>query len=281
MRVASGTLLLYLAAVLPYVNHVNNSSLSPTIHELAFQAGEYSQNLRDCDVRVFHSGFSHFFPFVDRARITAELKGVEKCTPKNPTTPFTWKMMISLSYFARQTLGLPQAVGVIVGFSCLLRTAELIRVRVLDIIFRGGHVARTTIRLGLTKNNREQVVQLEPNSLAERALRFLLGTSPDKYTPVFGFRDYRDLYKLIIDFKKHFRLTLPLTPHSLRAGGATHLKLRGFIVAVIAEIGRWEDLRTAKGYIDIVFNILPETLVVEGRVWPTNEYQLNFFAPAF
>ena len=280
-RVQPGTALLYLAAVLPYVAFVNASTLNPSQYELAFFAGEFSQDLRDGDVRVFHSSFVHFFPMIDRSRITAELKGVERCTVKTPTTPFTYKMMISLAYYARQTLGLPQAVGIIVGFSTLLRSVEIIKIRVLDIIFRGGHVAKTTIRLGLTKNNRECLVQLEPNSLAERALRYLLGQNPDKYVPLFGFSSYRDLYKCILNFKLNFRLRLHLTPHSLRAGGATHLKLRGFTVQVIADIGRWEDLRTAKSYIDVIFNILPETLVLEGRCWPTVETALNFLAQPF
>ena len=64
----------------------------------------------------------------------------------------------------------------------------------------------------------------------------------------------------------HFQLTVHLTPHSLRAGGATRMKTQGDHVTVIQEYGPWEHIKTARNYIDTVFTRLSVTLENEGRV---------------
>ena len=67
-------------------------------------------------------------------------------------------------------------------------------------------------------------------------------------------------------FKVRYGLTIEFTPHSLRAGSATNDKLEGLTLADIQFRGRWESLATARGYIDIVYAILPETLQEESKV---------------
>ena len=278
-RVAIATIALYLAACLPFVLYVEQKGLEGThgSHEdLAYFAGEYATTLSNQKIRSFHAGFQYFWPFIDKSRVTAELKGLEKCVPRVPTTPITFNLMCTLAWFVKVNYGMPQAVGIIVCFGALLRSAELVKVRVCDVIFREKHIVRTYIRLGSTKNNREQVAVLEPNSMAERALRYLLswpGVQP--FAPCFEIPNYQTLYRYIIEFKQYFRINLHFTPHSLRAGGATNLRLRGFTHHEICDMGRWEHLGTAKSYVDVVFQALPETIQLESRVQPNGEYAVS------
>ena len=106
------------------------------------------------------------------------------------------------------------------------------------------------------------------------------GPECQPFAPMFEIQSYQKLYKWIIESKLHFRITLPLTPHSLRAGGATNLRLRGFSHNEIADIGRWEHVGTAKSYVDVVFNLLPETIAIENRCQPNSESAISDFLAA-
>ena len=78
-RVNSATCTKYLSALIPYVQRVNAHCSTLDLNVLAFVAGQHAITLPNKDVRIFHAAFSFFFGFVDKARVTAELKGVEKC----------------------------------------------------------------------------------------------------------------------------------------------------------------------------------------------------------
>ena len=114
------------------------------------------------------------------------------------------------------------------------------------------HFAKKTIRLGNTKSNREKYVQVMPNSLAERILRFCAqGRNADNL--LFEFKFYQEVYGTIETFSAFFNILLHLTPHSLRAGGATKRRLVGDNMVKIQEEGRWEHMKIAKSYVDVVF----------------------------
>ena len=137
------------------------------------------------------------------------------------------------------------------------------------MILRNQFARTSTIRLGKTKNNREECVQFGKNVVAQRALRFALqlsGHVPGK--PLFGFKKYAEIYAVVRDFNVHFGVDVHLTPHSLRAGGTTFYKMQNMSLEEVALIGRWSDFSTAKSNIDIVYAILPETIEAEKRVKP-------------
>ena len=135
--------------------------------------------------------------------------------------------------------------------------------RVKDIIWRSRVVQKTTIKLNDTKSGRTQYVELEPNSMAERALRQVTKRlQPDDF--VFDLT-YPRLYKLVQQFLEYFAIILLLTPHSLRAGEATRRKMRGDALADIQVAGRWEHVKTCKGYIDVVFARQGEVLAEEAK----------------
>ena len=263
-------MLLYLTACLPFVSFINSLEGQVVAGEdLAFFAGEYAIDLEDSQLRPFHASFQYFWPFIDKSRITCELKGLEKTANKVPTTPITYSLTTSMARWLWKRYGLGPAVGVLVAFGGLLRTKEILCVKKCDIIWRGDHVVQTTIRLGITKNNREQVCMLEPNSIAEPALKFWCNSDQcPEFTPIFNIDSYSILHRYVREFKEIFNINLKFTPHSFRAGGATNLRLRGFTHHQIQDMGRWQSENTAKSYIDVVFNMLPETIQIQDRVTP-------------
>ena len=187
---------------------------------LGYLAGQHCIDLSGSDVRTFTSAFKYFLPWTPRERINAELKGVEKSTKTTPTTPITLPIMIALAVFVSIRLGLEYACGIVVGFFGLLRANEILGVTGQDVILRNVYCQTTTIRLGKTKNNREECVQFGRNSVAERALLFALqlnGHIPGK--KLFGFKKYSELYKIVAEFNAAFGVNIHITPHSLRAGG--------------------------------------------------------------
>ena len=277
-RVKPATSRTYLRGILPFVSLINTAQVPLTNENLSYMAGQHAVSLRSTDVRAFHSGFKFFFPFLDHTRVTAELKGIEKIEPSLPTVPLTLPILVCLVMWTWTKYGLARAVGLIVGFFGLLRSAEIHKIRRSDVMFRGdgrSHVKVTTIRLGTTKNGREQVLQLAPNSLAERALRLLCESlGPHQTGPLFGFAKYSELYQLFKQFRLEKHIGINITPHSLRAGGATYLRQLGHLLPAIADAGRWEDLKTAKGYIDLLFTVLPDTVATEKFLHPTHESAL-------
>ena len=118
-----------------------------------------------------------------------------------------------------QETSFAEATGVQTMFEGKLRTCEVLRVRACDIIFSSDYVQQTTIRLGKTKNGREQACVLEKGSLAERMLRVLVRCCRDRNAPLFCFGSYARLHKYMCKFRLHYGLTIELTPHSLREGG--------------------------------------------------------------
>ena len=248
---------------------------------VGYLAGQHAIGLKNHDVRAFSAAIRFFIPYCPKDRISAELKGVEKSTPTTPTTPITLPILIALTCFVGVKLGWAQACGMIVGFFGLLRSSEILRVTGQDVILRNRYNQTSTIRLGKTKNNREESVQFGKNSIAERALIFALQLNGHVIgKKLFGFRKYSEIYNIVKEFNLHFNVNIHITPHSLRAGGATHYRMQNMTMSEICIIGRWSDESTAKKYIDPVYAILPETIEAEKRVKPRELTALNpYLAP--
>ena len=93
---------------------------------------------------------------------------------------------------------------------------------------------------------------------------------------LFGFRKYSELYKLVADFNTAFNVNVHITPHSLRAGGATYYRMQNWSIDEISITGRWSNTSTTKSYIDTVYALLPETIEAEKQVQPR---ELSALAP--
>ena len=265
-RVARATLGKYAKAVLPYVKFISKHEFFDSVEQMEGAVGMFLPEVPDSQLRMLSGGMRHFFPFVGKTRISADLKGLEKTNERRPRTPASRRISRGFTRFVWEETSFSESTGVQSMFDAKLRTCEALRVRAVDVIFRNHRIRNTTIRLGRTKNGREQAAVLDPDCLAERMLRILVRSSRDRQQPLFNFGSYARVHKLCCMFKARFGLTIEFTPHSLRAGSATDDKLCGLSLGDIQFRGRWESIATAKGYIDVVYAILPETLEQEDRV---------------
>ena len=265
-RVARATLGKYAKAVISYVKFINKHEYFQTVQEMEGAVGMFLPEVPDSKLRILSGGMKHFFPFVGKTRISADLKGLERINERRPRTPASRRISRGFTRFVWEQTSFSEGTGVQTMFDAKLRTCEALKVRGSDIIFRTNRIKNTTIRLGRTKNGREQAAILDPDCLAEKMLRVLVRASRDRRAPLFNFRSYARVHKLCCQFKQRFNLTIDFTPHSLRAGSATDDKLCGMTLGEIQFRGRWESVATAKGYVDVVFAVLPETLEQEDKV---------------
>ena len=67
--------------------------------------GEHASIVNHSEVRSLHAGLRFFFPTVRAGRVTAELKGVEKCTLRTVTAPLTLALLVALVPFVWAKLG--------------------------------------------------------------------------------------------------------------------------------------------------------------------------------
>ena len=105
---------------------------------------------------MLSGGMQHFFPFVGKTRISADLKGLERTHDRKPRTPVTRKIARAFAYFLWRETSFAEATGAQPMFEGKLRTCEALRVKKPHIIFSSDYVEQTTIRLGKTKSGREQ-----------------------------------------------------------------------------------------------------------------------------
>ena len=265
-RVAQATTVKYAKAVLPFCKYVSENDLFNGLESLEGAVGLFLPSVRDQDLRMFSGGLRHYFPFIGKTRISADLKGLEKRNERRPRVPASEKLSRAFTQYMWGELSFAEATGVQVMFDGKLRTCEALKIRACDVIFASSSVKNTTIRLGKTKNGREQAAVLDNGCLGEKMLRILVRCSRDRNAPLFNFQSYARVHKYCCKFKVHYNLAIEFTPHSLRAGSATNDKLKGLSLADIQYRGRWESMATAKGYIDVVYAILPETLQEEAKV---------------
>ena len=265
-RVAKETTVKYAKAVLPFCKYVSENGLYGGLEALEGAVGLFLPSVRDQDLRMLSGGLRFFFPFIGKTRISADLKGLEKSNERRPRVPASKKLSRAFTHYMWGELSFAEATGVQVMFDAKLRTCEALKVRAIDVIFASSTVRSTTIRLGKTKNGREQAAVLDNGCLGEKMLRILVRCSRNRHEPLFHFGSYARVHKYCCMFKAHYGLAIEFTPHSLRAGSATNDKLEGVSMADIQYRGRWESMATARGYVDIVYAILPETLQEEAKV---------------
>ena len=176
-RVAANTLGKYAKAVLPYCKFAAEHGYFSSVGMLEGAVGEFLPRVRDTDLRMLSGRMKHFFPFVGKSRISADLKGLERTHERRPRTPASRRIARALAHFLWSKLSYAQATGVITMFEGKLRTCEALKVKAADVIFASERVKQTTIRLGKTKNGREQAYVMEKDSLADTMLRILVRCS--------------------------------------------------------------------------------------------------------
>ena len=146
----------------------------------------------------------------------------------------------------------PFAILLRLGFYGLLRPGEICRMKVGDIsvppVSSGDSSVVVAIADPKTKRfmGRAQFSQAQ-DGCTVRWLRWLLeGLPPGVKVWPSTLQSFRTMFRAVLE---KARLTLPLTPGSLRAGGATHLVTSGMEIARIRFLGRWKSDTGLAAYI--------------------------------
>ena len=184
-RVARATLGKYAKAVLPYAKFVAKNGFFTSVEQMEGAVGLFLPEVRDADLRMLSGGMKHFFPFVGKTRISADLKGLEKTNERRPRTPASKRISRGFTRFVWEETSFAEATGVQTMFDAKLRICEAIKIRAIDVIFASDSVKNTTIRLGKTKNGREQAAVLDNGCFAEKMLRILIRCSRNRQKPLF------------------------------------------------------------------------------------------------
>ena len=146
----------------------------------------------------------------------------------------------------------PFAVLIRVGFYGFLRPAKICRLRAGDVKLPTSDTPSPTAVLGLSNpktrnhNGRAQFSLISDNDTVQW-LTWLKHSLPPAVklwpsTP----EAFRSVFKAVLGRSK---LSLPLTPGCLRAGGATYLVTSGLDLGRIKFLGRWSSERTLSCYV--------------------------------
>ena len=134
-RVARATLGKYAKAVLPYVKFLNKHDFFGTVQDMEGAVGMFLPDVPDSQLRMLSGGMRHFFPFVGKTRISADLKGMEKQNERRPRTPASRRLSRGFTRFVWEQTSFSEGTGVQTMFDAKLRTCEALKVKASDIIF--------------------------------------------------------------------------------------------------------------------------------------------------
>ena len=166
--------------------------------------------------------------------------------------PLTWELAVAIACQMARAGHYRFGVATLVGFDCLLRKNELVSIRRED--FADGKDARlgfdyqqAVVSIEKAKTGRFQSVEVERPAV--RALLTDLANRTKPRQPLFpgGAQKYYDVFKQTC---ANLGLSDRYVPHSLRHGGATSMKLRGWSLEDIMQRGRWKSAMSARTYID-------------------------------
>ena len=166
--------------------------------------------------------------------------------------PLTPDMTFAMVGLAVSLDWLVEATALLVGYDGLLRIMELLRLRAGDI--KGGLESPSLIlELHDTKTSSRKSVLERAVLTCPYACALLLALKSDLQPGEFVFKELsakimRSRMRALAD--KLNLSDLYITPHSLRRGKATELFKVSNSFDVVAQAGRWEQLRTCRKYVD-------------------------------
>jgi integrase len=175
--------------------------------------------------------------------------------------PLTERLVRSMAAFEVSLGNLEMAACLLLGFHCLLRTGEILALRLEDILLgsESGICTLTHTKSGLRRNAAE-AVSIEDVVVLE-VLRILVLHRRDtrqEALPVWSGTgaQFRQRFAFLC---KNFDLSSQsFRPYSLRRGGATHLFQVSHSMELALLRGRWESTRVAKLYISDALSHLPK-----------------------
>ncbi len=195
-----------------------------------------------------------------------------KSAPATSYPPLTWELTVLVAVQMARHRRADLALAALLGFDCLLRVGELMRVRARDIAFptdarMGAEYRVTTLAIPVAKTGRNQsVIVRNPDVVAllrDAVARAVAAKARD--APLFrgGAPGFRALFKRAC---AELGLSDKYVPHSLRHGGATRLHLQGVPLEDIMARGRWASAKSARTYIQASRAVLMATRPPPARV---------------
>jgi len=201
-----------------------------------------------CAIRLVLGLQSASFPHSTRA-----LVGWDKLQPVNQTAPMPYGICLVLAERFLLRRDRQMALITLIGFLGILRISEVLSLRWCDVSWP-TIVAPGMLRLPKTKTGLNQSVMVKEHFVWTLLTRWLTETKDSpKCSKSSGqkiFRISTTTYRAgLSSLQKSMSLPVILTPHSLRAGGATRLHIDGESVETIAQRGRWRSLVTLRRYL--------------------------------
>ena len=197
------------------------------------------------------SGMKRFLPRVRRELLTSQQfynNWVRDHTPVR-AVPFPWVVVRTMAGLAFQQGHPDIALLLLVGFSFFLRTMEMLKLEIEDIVVDGFR-GTTFVALHETKTSKQfqQSLVFQNPQLAQ-----LVTVLKGKLPPAGGVwrhsvHTFRQCFQALLE-ALHVA-PLRFTMYSLRRGGATHGYIQSHNLDKIARQGRWKDHKTAKIYLD-------------------------------
>ena len=181
--------------------------------------------------------------------------------------PMTLEMAHGLAGLALHWQWFDMCIGILVAFDCLLRTGELMQMRVGDIMINAS-LNFATINLPDTKGEKRtgvtDSVSITDPLLVRLLARFIQDKLPGDLIVQRQSQTFRRCFKQLVDGLYLYNLLLK--PYSMRRGGATSLFRNTNSLDVVVLRGRWTHQRTARIYVNTslqdiaAHNICPEAV---------------------
>lgn len=188
-----------------------------------------------------------------------------KSTPVVSYPPLTWELTVLIAVQMTRHRRADLALAALLGFDCLLRVGELMRIRARDVAFpadaRMGadrEYRVTTLAIPVAKTGKNQSVVVRDPDVIALLRGAVKAAGKARSAPLFrgGAHAFRTLFKRVC---AELGLSDKYVPHSLRHGGATRLHLQGVPLEDIMARGRWASAKSARTYIQASRAVLMAT----------------------
>jgi hypothetical protein len=219
--------------------------------EVLWSDGDSKCLLADC-----LSGLMHTVPPL-RWRLNGSWRlhaAWRKAEPSKQVPPLTTTMAQGIAGGFVKHGWAQDAVGILLGFHCILRTGELLDLLVGDILF-GKEVAILVLR-DTTIGGRtgvHQEVEVSDLWIYQRLLRMMAGRELGDHVMGSSGKTFRRRWRTVL---QELGIPAKFTPYGIRRGGATALFQHTGKYDMVMQKGRWASMKSMKLYVNAALAFL-------------------------
>ena len=277
----AGTLKRYEAAATRFLSWLDRSSLQPkSADDIDEVASLFIEHLWDEGDPKGYAGdlicsLQHEMPML-KGRLRGAwrlLKTWDEHELPSRAPPLLVDMVLAMAGAAMLRKDHEAAVGYMVAFQTLLRTGELLGLKVADIVF-ADDLQSAVLNLGLTKGGARRGVEESVILDDPRIVLFLAAVvaGKDGATLLLPRSSYHFRRNFAADVKR-VGLSLEYRPYSFRRGGATHLYRTSNNIGACTVRGRWASQTTARKYIDEALSEISASTMAARERQSINEFK--------